>query len=114
MLGPWAVADHPQAAARDAAVSRTSLFQSQERFDSRSALGRRVCEEFSLFDAAGRLRLAGCMKALAVLAGSVPGTFLSLPKMPAVTGGPGIVEAGVPEPVGVPPNGTLFGRNRTS
>ena len=38
----------------EAAVSRVTTILSRERFESRSALGRRVCEEFSFFDARGR------------------------------------------------------------
>ena len=85
----------------EAAVSRIVGILSRERFDSRSALGRRVCEEFSFFDARGRPRLAGCMKALGVLAESLPGITLPPPQAPAVKGGPRLVEAGVAEPEGV-------------
>ena len=38
----------------EAAVSRIAGILSRERFDSRSALGRRICEEFSFLDARGR------------------------------------------------------------
>ena len=40
----------------------------REEFTSRSALGRRVCEEFGFADNRGRWQLAGCLKALSVLA----------------------------------------------
>ena len=40
---------------------------SRQRFDSRSALGRRVCREFGFSDGRGRLQLAGCLKALLAL-----------------------------------------------
>ena len=88
----------------EAAVSRIAGLLSRERFDSRSALGRRICEEFSFLDARGRPRLAGCMKALGVLAESLPGLTLPPPQAPAVKGGPRLVEAGVPEPEGVAPH----------
>ena len=88
----------------EAAVSRIASILSQERFDSRCALGRRICEEFSFLDARGRPRLAGCMKALGVLAERVPGIALPPPKAPAVKAGPRLIEAGVPEPEEVPPH----------
>ncbi len=87
----------------EAAVSRIALILSRESFDSRSALGRRVCEEFSFKDALGRPQLAGCMKALGALAERVPGIVLPPPKAPAPAAGPRLLEAGVPEPEGVPP-----------
>ena len=49
------------------AVSRIAATLSQEQFDSRRSLGRRNCDEFSFVDAAGRLQIAGCMKALATV-----------------------------------------------
>ena len=88
----------------EASVSRISSILARESFDSRSALGRRVCEEFSFTDALGRPQLAGCMKALGTLAERVPGIVLPPPKAPAVTGGPRLLDAGVPEPEGVPPH----------
>ena len=83
-------------------VSRVAAILSRERFDSRSALGRRICEEFSFTDARGRPQLAGCMKALGTLAERVSGIVLPPPKAPAVTGGPRLLDAGVSEPEGVP------------
>ena len=88
----------------ESAVSRIASILSRERFDSRSALGRRVCAEFAFTDALGRPQLAGCMKALGELAERVPGIVLPPPKAPAVTGGPRLLAAGVPEPEGVPPH----------
>jgi len=85
-----------------AAVARIASILSHESFDSRSALGRRICEEFSFFDARGRPRLSGCMKALGALAERVPLITLPPSAAPAVKGGPRLVEAGVPEPDGVP------------
>ena len=87
-----------------ASIARLASILSGESFESRSALGRRVCEEFSFFDARGRPRLAGCMKALGVLAESVPEITLPPPAAAAVKGGPRLVAAGVAEPEGVPPH----------
>ena len=84
------------------ALSRVSAILSQEQFDSRSALGRRVCNEFSFFDAAGRPRLAGCMKALGVLAESTPGFVLPAPQKPVFRSGPRLAASDIPEAVGVP------------
>ncbi len=46
-----------------AAVARVTEILSRERFDTRSALGRRVCGEFPFVDARGRPQLSGCLKA---------------------------------------------------
>ena len=86
----------------ETSVSRIAAILSRERFDSRSALGRRICVEFSFIDVRGRPQLAGCMKALGTLAERVPGIVLPPPKAPVVTGGPRLLDAGVPEPEGVP------------
>ena len=86
----------------EASVSRVAAIPSRESFESRSALGRRVCEEFSFLDARGRPQLAGCMKAFADLAGRVPDIVLPPPKAPAADSRPRIVEGSVPEPEGVP------------
>ena len=86
----------------EASVSRVVAILSRESFESRSALGRRVCEEFSSLDARGRPQLAGCMKALADLAGRVPDIVLPPPKAPAADSRPRIVAGGVPEPDDVP------------
>ena len=40
----------------------------REEFDSRSALGRRVCEEFGFADNRGEWQLGGCLKALSAVA----------------------------------------------
>lgn len=76
---------------REAAVSRVAAILSRESFESRSALGRRVCAEFSFLDARGRPQLAGCMKALGDLAERVPGIELPPPKAPAVLQQPTLV-----------------------
>ena len=85
-----------------AAVARIASILSHEQFDSRRALGRRICGEFSFFDARGRPQLAGCMKALGALAERVPDIVLPPAKAPAVKAGPRLLDAGVPEPEGVP------------
>ncbi len=92
---------------QEAAISRVAAILSRESFDSRSALGRRVCAEFGFPDARGRPRLAGCMKAPGVLAERVPGIALPPPKAPAARAGPRLLDAGVPEPEGVPAHPSL-------
>ena len=86
----------------EAAVARIGSILSEERFDSRSALGRRICEEFSFADARGRPQLAGCMKALGALAERVPDIVLPPPKASAVERRPRLLNTDVPEPEGVP------------
>ena len=86
----------------EAAVARIASILSQERFDSRSALGRRICGEFSFADVRGRPQLAGCMKALAALAERVPDIVLPPPKASAVQRRARLLETDVPEPEGVP------------
>ena len=86
----------------EAAVARIASILSEERFDSRSALGRRICEEFSFADARGRPQLAGCMKALGALAERVPDIVLPPPKASAVERRPRLLNTDVPEPEGVP------------
>ena len=89
-----------------AARSRIVAILSRERFDSRRALSRRVCEEFSFVDAAGRLQVAGCLKALTALAGGTPELVLPPPQVAAVNNRPRQLAADVPEPVGVPSHPT--------
>jgi hypothetical protein len=50
------------------AVDRIAAILGAERFPSRRALGRRICEEFDFRDPRGRWQLAGCLKALNILA----------------------------------------------
>ncbi len=45
--------------------ARFAAILSQERFDNRRSLGRRICQEFLFVDTLGRLRIAGFMNALA-------------------------------------------------
>ena len=49
------------------ATSPVAEILAQARFDSRRALGRRLCAEFGFQDRRGRFQLAGCLKALRVL-----------------------------------------------
>ena len=46
------------------AIDRVAAILCQEQFDSRGALGRRVCAEFDFLDHSGRPQVAGCLKAL--------------------------------------------------
>ena len=87
-----------------AAVSRIAAILSQEPFDSRRALGRRICAVFSFVDATGRLQFAGCMKELATLADTEPCIILPPARSAAVKNWPRQLDAVVPEPVGVPPH----------
>ncbi|MCY3873131.1 MAG: hypothetical protein OXF88_02420 [Rhodobacteraceae bacterium] len=66
----------------EAAVSRMAKIRSQETFDGRSALGRRICAEFSVVDATGRLQVPGCMKALAAPADMFTCIVLAPPRSP--------------------------------
>ena len=75
---------------------------SQEHFESRRALGRRVCEEFAFIDAAGRPQVSGCMKALAALAATSPDIVLPQPRSGVSDTRPRVLDAPVPEAVGVP------------
>ena len=47
--------------------ARVRFLMAAESFANRTALGRRVCEEFGSYDALGRPQQAGCMKALRTL-----------------------------------------------
>ena len=84
------------------AVSRIASILSQEQFDSRRAVGRRICEEFSFVDPSGRLQLAGCMKALAGLAERDPRITLPVPQATTVRNTPRLLEAPVALPRSVP------------
>ena len=86
----------------EASVARVASILSRERFDSRSALGRRICEEISFTDARGRPQLAGRMKALGALAERVPDIVLPPPKASAPERRPRLLKTDVPEPEGVP------------
>ncbi len=82
--------------------ARVAAILSQEQFDSRRALGRRVCEEFSFVDPLGRLQVAGCVKALAALAREGSDIVLPPPGGPAIDNTPRVLATDVPEPVAVP------------
>ena len=86
----------------EAAVARIASMLSCEQFDSRSALGRRVCEEFSFADARGRPQLAGCLKALSALADRRPEIVLPPPQSPAVDRSPRLLAGDIAAPEGVP------------
>lgn len=88
----------------ESSVSQIATILSQEQFDSRSALGRRVCEEFSFYDVRGRPRLAGCMKALTELAARRPEIILPAAQQTTLKRGPRprVLEAAVPVPQPVP------------
>ena len=85
-----------------AARSRIEGILSRERFGSRRALGRRVCEEFGFVDALGRPQVAGCLKALAGLARRSPELVLPPPRAGPVDNRPRQLAATVSEPVDVP------------
>ena len=86
----------------EAAHSRIVAILSQEEFDSRRALGRRICEEFSFVDALGRLQVAGCLKALASLAERSSEIVLPVPRGGVVDNRPRQLAVDIPEPVEVP------------
>ena len=86
----------------ESARSRIVAILSQERFDSRRALGRRICEEFSFVDALGRLQVAGCLKALASLAEHSSDIVLPPAGGGIVDNKPRQLAKDVAEPVGVP------------
>ena len=66
-----------------------------ERFASRRALGRRVCEEFGFRDRLGRLQLATCLQALNVLADRSERIVLPAPAAVVSGGGkPSLLAAG--------------------
>ena len=77
---------------------RVAAISSQERFGSRRAFGRRICREFSFVDAAGRLQVSGCLKALSTLAGEDPEIVLPPPprsgRRPATAGWHGATSGG--------------------
>ncbi len=87
----------------DAARSRlVAILSQQEHFENRRAFGRRVGEEFAFINAAGRLQVSGCMKALATLAQTSPEIVLPDPRSGVSDTGPRVLDAPVPAPVGVP------------
>ena len=81
---------------------RVAAILSLEQFGSRRAFGRRICQEFSFFDAVGRPQVSGCLKALSALAGEDPGIVLPPPASAPVDRTPRQLPDGVDDPVGVP------------
>ncbi|MCY4356541.1 MAG: hypothetical protein OXD01_03365 [Gammaproteobacteria bacterium] len=63
---------------------RISALLAREEFSSRSALSRRVCEEFSFLDPLGRPQVASCMDALTSLAKRDPDISLPPSSAPAI------------------------------
>ena len=84
-----------------AGEARVRMLMATERFASRSALGRRVCEVFGFHDALGRPQQAGCMKALRTLA-ERDRIMLPAPRNGGGGGAPRGLGHPVPVPEGVP------------
>lgn len=77
------------------AIDRVVAILSQEQFDSRGALGRRVCAEFDFLDHTGRPQVAGCLKALRGLEQSSQRIVLPPAAGPRPGGGSQPLAAGV-------------------
>lgn len=75
----------------------------REAFDSRSALGRRLCEEFGFADNRGRWQLAGCLKALSAVAAVSDEIVLPPRQGPPVRSTPVRLDGAVAPAVDVPP-----------
>ena len=86
----------------NAAEPRVAAILSRERFGSRHALGRRLCEEFGFRDRRGRLQLAGCLKALRALEARSEAIVLPPPRAVSVRPGPSLLEAPIAPAEGVP------------
>ncbi len=86
----------------DGARARVAAILSREQHSGRRAASRRVCEEFSFRDAAGRWQLSSCLKALTTLALSYPEIRLPAAQAAAVDNSPRLLDGEVPLPVGVP------------
>ena len=84
------------------ATSRVAEILAQERFDSRRALGRRLCAEFGFQDRRGRFQVTGCLKALRVLEARSEAIVLPPPQTASVRSGPSLLETPIALPVGVP------------
>jgi len=84
------------------ARARIASILEREKFDSRSAFGRRICREFSFYSATGRPQLAGCMRALAEIGRDTGEFALPPPRATSVRRGPRLLDGPVPEPSGVP------------
>ena len=86
----------------NAAVPRIAEILLHERFESRHALGRRLCEEFDFLDHRGRGQLAGCLKALRILEQRSDAIVLPPAREASVFSGPSLLAAPVAPPEGVP------------
>ena len=85
-----------------AARARIAAILAQEHFDSRRALGRRVCEDFSFVNAIGRHQVSGCLHALTSVAARDTVIVLPAPKSGGVDITPRLLGAPVPAPDEVP------------
>ena len=82
-------------------LSRVGRILSEADGESRSAIGRRVCEAFGISDGRGRPQLAGCMKALRNLE-AVGGLRLPAPRCGRPPSAARRVAGAVPAAVSVP------------
>ena len=81
----------------DDALERVATILSQEQFDSRRALGRRICLEFDFRDRCGQPQMAGCLKALHALAQTADRITLPPAGAPVPGGGQPALLGQVPE-----------------
>ena len=84
------------------ALDRIAEILSQEAFDSRSAVGRRVCSEFGFVDGRGELQLASCLQALRMLASTSERITLPPPQGLPPPSAPCRLEGSVPAAGTVP------------
>ena len=84
-----------------ASIERIVEILATEEFASRGALARRVREEFGFRDAPRRWQLAGCLKALGVLAGRSDRIVLPPRQRRPISSAPVRLEGPVAAPVGV-------------
>ena len=85
-----------------ASIHRVAEILAAEEFASRGALGRRVCREFGFTDGRGRPQVAGCLKALGVIARRSDRIVLPPPARSPIPRTPIRLEGPVPPPVAVP------------
>ena len=83
------------------AGSRLESIVAQGAFESRAALGRKVCAQFGFLDARGTAQLTGCLKALAVLE-TERRIRLPAPRHRGHRPSPRCLDETVPAPVEVP------------
>ena len=86
----------------EGSLLRITAILTQEQFNSRSDLGRRICQEFRFFNPQGRPQLAGCLKALSQLE-TTKGLSLPAARRPAVKSTPRLLDKAVSLPKAVPP-----------